>query len=302
VDQRRHRRRAFHRVRQPDIQRDLRALAGRADEQQQADRRQHAEVSDLDRHRSRGILHGAEVERAEGVEDQEHAEHEAPVADPVGDERLLAGVGRALLLVPVADQQVRAEAHPFPAHEHDQEVVAQHERQHEETEQVQVAEEARHAAARLVGHVGGRVDVNQRTDAGDDEQHHPGERIEPEAPRRLEAADAVLGGERNRRNPVGNLHVVGARVRRQAEQLPEGDQRQPERRDHRRAGEGARGPPRERSDADQPVDRRAETGQQWDQPDVLHLESTTYEVRSTKYEVSTNDESATIASGSFRRC
>ena len=114
--------------------------------------------------------------------DQEHAEDEAPVADAVGDERLLAGVRRALLLVPVADQQVRAEADAFPAHEHHQEVVPQHEHEHEEAEQVQVAEEARHAAARLVGHVGRRVDVDQRADAGDDQDHHPGQRIEAEAP------------------------------------------------------------------------------------------------------------------------
>ena len=35
VDQRRDRRRAFHRVRQPDVQEELRRLAHRADEQQQ---------------------------------------------------------------------------------------------------------------------------------------------------------------------------------------------------------------------------------------------------------------------------
>ena len=202
VDQRRHRRRTFHRVRQPDVEGNLRALAGRADEQEQADQRQDAEMAALDRHRPRGILDGAEIERAEGVVDEEDAEDEAPVADAVGDERFLPRVRRALLLVPVADQQVRAQAHAFPADEHDQEVVAQHEHEHEEAEQVQVAEEARDAAARLVGHVGRRIDVNQRADAGDDEQHHPRERIEPESPRHLEVAEAVMGRERNLRNPL----------------------------------------------------------------------------------------------------
>ena len=40
VDQGRHRRRAFHRVRQPGVQEELRRLAHRADEEQQADARQ----------------------------------------------------------------------------------------------------------------------------------------------------------------------------------------------------------------------------------------------------------------------
>ena len=46
-----------------------------------------------------------EIERAEGIEDQEDAEDEAPIADAVDDERFLASVARALLLVPVADEQ-----------------------------------------------------------------------------------------------------------------------------------------------------------------------------------------------------
>ena len=128
----------------------------------------------------------------------------------------------ALLLVPVADQQVRAEADALPAHEHHQEVVAQDEHEHEEAEQVQVAEESRHAAARLVGHVGRRVDVDQRADAGDDEEHHPGERIEPEPPRHLERADAAVGLCSGMRGiHCGDGHVEGARIGRQAEQLPE---------------------------------------------------------------------------------
>ncbi len=49
VDERGDRRRAFHRVRQPDIQRNLRRLAGGADEEQQRDDRQRAEGR-FDRH------------------------------------------------------------------------------------------------------------------------------------------------------------------------------------------------------------------------------------------------------------
>ena len=83
----------------------------------------------FDRHRRGRVRDGAEVERAERVEDQEHAEHESPVADAVDDERLLAGIRRALLFVPVPDEQVRAQAHAFPPDEHRQEGAAQHEHQ-----------------------------------------------------------------------------------------------------------------------------------------------------------------------------
>ena len=206
VDQRGDGRRAFHGVGQPDVERDLRALAARADEQQQRDERQRAELRRLDRERRGGVRHLAEIERPEREVDQEDAEQEAPVADPVGDERLLARVRRALLLVPVADEQVRAEADALPADEHDQVVAAQHQREHEEAEQVQVREVARHAAARLVVHVGGRVDVDQEPDPRDDQDHHRRQRIEAERPRDVQRrrsrrrfmASAVGGIQSNR--------------------------------------------------------------------------------------------------------
>ena len=59
----------------------------------------------------------------------------------------------ACSLVPEADQRVRAEADAFPADEHQQQVVAQHQRQHREREQVQVGEEA--PVRRLLVHVAG---------------------------------------------------------------------------------------------------------------------------------------------------
>ena len=66
MDQRGDRRRAFHRVGQPDVERNLRRLAGGADEQQQRDERQRAEgVSGAQRRRpARDVL---EIERAEVV-------------------------------------------------------------------------------------------------------------------------------------------------------------------------------------------------------------------------------------------
>ena len=65
MDQRRDRRRAFHRVRQPDVERNLRRLAGRADEQQQRDQRDRAERRLRARARATGARDLLEVERAE---------------------------------------------------------------------------------------------------------------------------------------------------------------------------------------------------------------------------------------------
>src|SRR5437667_342829 len=68
------------------------------------------------------------------------------------------------------------------------------------------------AAAWLVGHVGGRVHVNERADAGDDQNHHPGEWIEPEAPGHLKRADTGPGLQSDRRNPGSDVDVELARV------------------------------------------------------------------------------------------
>ena len=118
------------------------------------------------------------VERAERPVQQEHAEQEAGVADAVGDERLLAGARLVRILEPEADQQVRREAHAFPADEQHEQRAAEHQQQHEEQEQVEVREVARVALVLL--HVAGRVDVDQRAHAGHDQRHHRGEAVEVE--------------------------------------------------------------------------------------------------------------------------
>jgi hypothetical protein len=83
-----------------------------------------------------------ETDRAGQGEDEHDAEHDAPVADAVGDESLLRRVARLLTVDVVADEQVGTQSHAFPADEHQQEIVGQHQRQHHEHEQVQIGEEA----------------------------------------------------------------------------------------------------------------------------------------------------------------
>ncbi len=166
---------AFHGVGQPDVQRDLRGLAGGAQDQEQRNRGEKAGALPIRMHRD-AVKDGSEVQRAEVRDEQEHCEQEADVADAVDDHRLLAGVRGRIAGVVEADQQIRGEAHALPAHEHQQEVLRQHQGEHEEEEEVHVGEEA--PVPFLFGHVADRVDVDQEADAGDDAEHHQGELIE----------------------------------------------------------------------------------------------------------------------------
>ncbi len=186
VDQRGDRRRAFHRVRQPDIQRELRRLAAGADEQQQAGGGDHrianVKLSAARQQVDLGVLHRAEVPG-----DGEHAQDESGVTDTVHDECLVGGGRGGVALEVEADQQVRAQAHALPAHEHHGVVVGQDQRQHGEHEQVHVAEEA--VVAAFMPHVADRVNVDQHAHAGHEQQPDAGQRIEQEA-----GIGAELGG------------------------------------------------------------------------------------------------------------
>ena len=128
-----------------------------------------------------------EGERAERGPERHHGDEHAEVAHAVDDERLLAGVGVpavqiVALVEPEADQQIRGQAHAFPAHEHAHEGIAEHEDEHGEDEEVQVDEEALEAL--VVVHVGDGVEVDQRADARDDQRHDHAQRVDQQRRRR----------------------------------------------------------------------------------------------------------------------
>ncbi len=105
--------------------------------------------------------------------DGEDGDQHAKVADAVDQKGLLARIRiPAIEIVPAvkpeADEQVRGQPHAFPAHEHAQEVVAEHQQEHGEDEEVQEDEEALEAL--VVVHVAHGVDVDQAAHAG----HHQG--------------------------------------------------------------------------------------------------------------------------------
>ena len=156
------------------------------------------------------------------LDDQKQRDQKSEVADAVDDERFLARRRRRIFREPESDQQIRRQAHALPADEHHQVVVGQHQRQHEEHEQVQVGEEA--VVAGVVPHVADGVDVDQKSDSGDDQQHDQRKLIEIESEVGAEAAGA---------NPVREEFLVGKRQRREA-------QRDPQRHGKRRAAKEKR--------------------------------------------------------------
>ena len=197
VDQRGDRGRAFHRVGQPCVERHLGRLGECADQQEQADRDDRPFVGGED---VRGLLEdGAVVDGADLAEDEDCRQDEADVSDHVDNEGLHAGLGGGDAAVPVADQGVRGEADEGPADDQQDEVAGQDQQQHREDEEVEVAEEAVVSLVRL--HVGIRIDVDQRRDAGHDQHHHHRERIDVDAEVDLEAADVCVLPEAGSRDP-----------------------------------------------------------------------------------------------------
>ena len=268
VDQRRDGRRALHRVGQPDVERQLRALAGGACEEQETDQGEGAAPACLDRELRRGGHHAPEVERAERDEDQEHPDQEEGVAHAVDDERLLAGVARALFLEPEPDQQVGAQPHPLPAHEQHRVVPGQHQGEHREHEQVEVGHEAR--VAGVLAHVADRVDVDQEAHEGHEQHHHRRQRIEQIGPIDAEGRGALGLVDGGLGEPAGkpavdglDERVVGGRVRDQHRA-----QRDQEGQEHAAGGHQAderlRARP-EHAHAEREIEHEADERQQGDQ-------------------------------------
>ena len=197
------------------------------------------------------------VQRSELGEDQEHRDHEADVADAGGDERLLARVRRRVALVPERDQQVGAEPDALPPEEGHEEAAAQHQDQHGGDEQVHVGEEPREA--RVAVHVADRIDVDQRRDAGDEEDERDRQRVGEEPELDLQPTRRQPGEEVD-----DVLPVLGAEVAQREEHH--------DRREEREAEHQAADPPRERfadALAEQQEEQRAEQRERRDEPDQI---------------------------------
>ena len=183
VDQCANRRRAFHGIGEPYIERNLRRLPCRSHKQCERDANEQR-VAHME-----GAGHDAftklfadldEINCAEGHKDHHDPDGESPVTHPVHHKRLLRRVARALLVKVVADEQIRTQAHALPSDKHHHVVVAQNQREHGEHEQVQIREEA--IVTILLVHVAGGVNVNQESDSRNNEDHDGGKRVEQKSP------------------------------------------------------------------------------------------------------------------------
>ena len=168
VDEGADRRRAFHRVGQPRLERDLRRLRHRAAEQAERDevrlRRGEVGVKDCER------------ERVRVRDEDEEGERHRRVAERIHHERLLRRLHCARTLVPEADQEVGRETDEPPADEQHEQVAALDEQQHREDEERDVGEVA--ALLLVAVHVADRVEDDQPADAADDQHHHRAQRVD----------------------------------------------------------------------------------------------------------------------------
>ena len=115
------------------------------------------------------------VNRTQRPENERHAQGKTNVADPGDDERLLARVGSGLPGEVEADQQIGAQPHAFPAHEHERIISRADQGQHHEQEEVQVSKETVIAAFAL--HVSTRVEMDQEGDNCNGRGHHQGQAV-----------------------------------------------------------------------------------------------------------------------------
>ena len=183
VNQGRDRGRAFHRIGQPDMQRELRALTHRADKEADASDSHQRPLNNAEiKHRCgfgrRHLEDGCVIKTAEVGKYQTNAEGKTEVTDAVDQERLEVGVNRGWPGEPETNQQIRDQSDCFPAEEELHKIIRHHEHQHREGKQADVGEEA--LVAGVFFHVTDGVDVDHQRHKGHDAHHGRGQRVDQE--------------------------------------------------------------------------------------------------------------------------
>ncbi len=177
MNQRANRRRAFHRVRQPNVQGHLAGLPDSAGKNEEGDRSADSHAADRragHQPGQRGLFQAAvavvikEQRAALGIE-PEHSEQESDVAHARGDDRFFCRGGGGGFLKPETNEQIGRQPHQFPADEQQKQAVGDDDAQHGGRKKRQEAEEPREIL--IVGHVPRRVDKNPEPDERDHHRH-----------------------------------------------------------------------------------------------------------------------------------
>ena len=234
VDQCADRRRAFHGIRKPDMEAELRALANRTEEE--------AESRGGEPGAGEGAVRDARKDRVEGerlddAADDADGEQDAEVTDARGDEGLARRVGRVPLLAPEADQLVGAEADELPAHEEMQQVVREDEDQHRDAEHLQPREEE--PVLRVALHVAHAEHVHEEGDEADHHEHDGRQAVHCDTHAPVDARRRLQPGPGTQRHRVAG--VLPEHVQRDDDRGGQRDANRP----HRQPVPLARQPPPE---------------------------------------------------------
>jgi hypothetical protein len=174
VQEGRHGGRRRHGVRQPELERELRALGEGAQQDQDQDR----PVQIVLAQQVAGCQHLVEIVAAHHMPDQQHAAEQRHAADSGDGQRHARAVARGRIVIPVADQQEGEDAGQLPEDDELDQIAGEHDAKHRSRKGKEEHVETRNRVFRR--HVIARVDDNQETDAGDQHREHPGEPVDPE--------------------------------------------------------------------------------------------------------------------------
>ena len=213
----RNRRGRRHRVGQPEVERELRALGERAD--QDEDQRRQVEAARADP--VPGGEHRIEIIAPDDLSDQENPDEQAQPARCRDDQRHAGRAARAFVLVPIADEEERGEAGQFPEKSQLHEVPRKDQREHRAHEGEQEREEARDRIARR--HVVARIDHHQQADREDEHRENPGEAVQAEDD--VEPQRGQPGNTGLKASPIRDLRIEHRHQHRARERDRSRDQR-----------------------------------------------------------------------------
>ena len=170
MNQRTDRRRAFHSVGQPDVEREHGALTGTAHKHQPQCPRQHQCAL------HKVLLGRRKGERTHIITVNQDTDKESEVGKTCHDKSFLGSGDGFRLCIIKPDEQVRGHAHQFPKHIHLENVRGYHQPEHRKGEQAQ--ESVITLKTLLPFHIPERIDVHHERNGGNNHQHHHRNRIE----------------------------------------------------------------------------------------------------------------------------